>query len=122
MTLDEYTAERNAAVKDPVAYVRERRMFRLDEGNLPISLKGGWCRFWLFGIWPGSFLTAVITNDLFGAMAHADTLNRARLHVICSWFHTYGDTRAMKGNAQGWANRGGYFGLLRKEVGRERAK
>jgi hypothetical protein len=51
-----------------------------------------------------------------GAMGQADQDNQARLHTICSWFYNYADKRAMKGNAQAWANKGGYFGILRKEI------
>lgn len=116
MTREEFDRDRNAAGKDPVGYVRDRKLFRLDEGHLPMALKEGWCRFWLFGIWPGSFLTAVIRNDLMGALGQADHFNRNNLHDICAWFYNYGDTRALKGNADAWANRGGYFGDLRKEI------
>ncbi len=36
--------------------------------------------------WPvGSFLTAVLENDLFEAMGRADSYNRATIHQICSY-------------------------------------
>jgi hypothetical protein len=112
----EYDKERAIAAMNPVRYIRSRAIFRLDEGQLPESLKEGWCRFWLFGIWPGSFLSAVIRNDLTASISAADDQNLRRLVEIVQWFYCYGDTRALKDNAERWAKRGGYFGGLRKEV------
>lgn len=115
MNRRDYDKERAFASVNPVKYCRDRQIFRLDEG-LPESLQAGWCNFWLFGVWPGSFLSAVIRNDLMGAFAQADLGNRARLFEICSWFWNYGDNRALKERAEDWSRRGGYFGQLRKEV------
>jgi hypothetical protein len=39
------------------------------------------------GIYPGSFLTAVIHNDLVEAVGRADFINRNRLHDIVSFFY-----------------------------------
>lgn len=36
---------------------------------------------------PGSFLTAVLTNDLFGAVGRADYENRLALMEICRWIY-----------------------------------
>ncbi len=41
--------------------------------------------FILHGIPPGSFLTSVLTNDLFGAFSSADYQNRDRLEDIVKW-------------------------------------
>lgn len=38
---------------------------------------------------PGSFLTAVICNDLVNALGQADHINRERLHDIVSFFYSY---------------------------------
>lgn len=37
------------------------------------------------GLMPGSFLTAVLSNDLMGAMALADDDNRAALYETVAW-------------------------------------
>lgn len=39
------------------------------------------------GIEPGGFLTAVLENDLMGAMGRADAINRANLHNICRYVY-----------------------------------
>lgn len=39
------------------------------------------------GIMPGSFLAAVLTNDLFGAMGFADSYNRATIFQITSYIY-----------------------------------
>lgn len=115
----EYDKDRAIAAMKPVQYVRDRHILRIDEGNLPLNLQEGFCRWWLFGIWPGSFLTAVIRNDLVGAFAHADIYNRAAMYDIVVWIYNYGDGRALKENANSWAAAGGYFGKLKKEISNE---
>lgn len=108
MTHEEWAAERKLAAKDPAKYCAERGIFRLE--SLAESCRPGWCIFWLFGIWPGSFLSAVIRNDLMGALGTADAMNNIQLRSIAAWFNKYGDPRAMKGNADAWAEKGGHFG------------
>lgn len=36
---------------------------------------------------PGSFLTAVLANDLVGAFAHADSINRPRIGDYINWLY-----------------------------------
>ena len=38
-------------------------------------------------ILPGGFLTAVLSNDLFGAVAHADKENKSALPEICQYIY-----------------------------------
>lgn len=55
--------------------------------GLPEGLREG-ARLWIeHGIEPGSFLTAVIRNDLKEACAMADDENRFRLFQIVSWWY-----------------------------------
>jgi len=56
---------------------------------IPEHTRGSVERYIEHGIHPGSFLTAVICNDLRGAMDHADDTNRARLSDIVSFFYYY---------------------------------
>lgn len=39
------------------------------------------------GWYPGGFLEAVLTNDLFGALGHADDMNRVAIFDICSYIY-----------------------------------
>tara|TARA_R110000737_G_scaffold246736_1_gene257023 strand:+ start:197 stop:442 length:246 start_codon:yes stop_codon:yes gene_type:complete len=50
------------------------------------------------GIPPGSFMTAVICNDLFGALGKADELNRAMIWQWCNFFYN-------EAPAKCWGNR-----------------
>ncbi len=54
---------------------------------LPERLQGGAQRYIEHGIEPGSFLTAIICNDLREACACADDEMRHRLFDIVSWFY-----------------------------------
>lgn len=54
---------------------------------LPERLQGGAQRYIEHGVKPGSFLTAVICNDLREACGCADDDMRLVLFDIVSWFH-----------------------------------
>jgi len=59
----------------------------LNYNGLPESLRGGMQRYFEHGIEPGSFLMAVLANNLIGAFACADENNRARMFEIVSWIY-----------------------------------
>ena len=50
-------------------------------------------------ILPGGFLTAVLSNDLFGAVARADRANKLALSEICQYIYN-----EVPGNAWGSAD------------------
>lgn len=52
----------------------------------PAHIRGGIVRYIDEGIAPGSFLTAIICNDLIGACGKADGINRLALFDIVAWF------------------------------------
>ena len=53
----------------------------------PESVRGGLKRYIENKIEPGSFLFAVLSNDLFGAMGKADLGNRMNLFNIVNWIY-----------------------------------
>jgi len=55
--------------------------------KLPESLRGGAQRWIENGIVPGSFLTAVIRNDLTESFAQADYINITKLQDIVHFFY-----------------------------------
>ncbi len=59
-------------------------MATLRYDRLPQTLRGGVYRYVEYGVLPGDFLTAVISNDLKEACARADDDNRHRLFDIVS--------------------------------------
>lgn len=81
----------------------------IDYEQLPEHIRDGMRRYIESGIEPGSFLTAVLCNDLMGAMGKADEINRARLWDICAFLHNeapstcFGSIEAF----QSWVHRGG---------------
>ncbi len=103
--------ERDQARADPVGYLE-----RLGQnwGSLPQSLRHGFALWYLFGAPAGSFLQAVIENDLTETFGAADVKNLNRLHTIVAWFYNHADTGCIKGNAPAWAESGGYIGQQEK--------
>ena len=59
----------------------------IDYNGLPESLRGGTGRWIESGVQPGSFLMAVICNNLKEAFARADDDNRRDLFHIVGWFY-----------------------------------
>ena len=59
----------------------------VDYSGLPTALRAG-AQTWIeHGTKPGSFLYAVIVNDLSQAFARADEGNRDRMFQIVSWWY-----------------------------------
>lgn len=56
---------------------------------VPEHTRGSIIRFIEFGIEPGSFLLAVINNDLKNAFGQADIENTYHIRTIVSWFYNY---------------------------------
>ncbi len=61
---------------------------------LPEGIRGGMQRYLEQGIEPGSFLSAVLQNDLKHALAYADINNRQNLFEIVSWLWSYAPSEA----------------------------
>jgi len=57
--------------------------------KLPPFIQSGARLYIEHGIQPGSFLRAVIANDLRAAVANADRDNIVRLHEIALWFYAF---------------------------------
>jgi len=54
---------------------------------LPEHMRGGAQRWIENGILPGSFMTAVLQNNLTEALNRADSINKERLHDIVAFFY-----------------------------------
>ena len=57
--------------------------------GIPEYMRGGIMRFYEHGLPPGDFLSAVIDNDLKGAVAHADDTNKDLLSNYVGWFYNH---------------------------------
>lgn len=56
--------------------------------NIPEHNMNGFENYLIHGIEPGSFLMAVLTNDLYGAVFKADSANLIHIPHIVSFLHT----------------------------------
>jgi len=67
----------------------------IDKANemLPDYMVGGLVRYFNNRIPPGSFLTAILSNDLFEAASCADDNNRQYLFQYCMWLYNYAPGR-----------------------------
>lgn len=80
--------------------------------QLPGHIQGAMQRYIENGIEPGGFLTAVLCNDLMGAMGKADEISRGRLWDICAFLYNeapapcFGSAEAF----QSWIDQGGLEG------------
>lgn len=61
----------------------------MDQEEVGPEIIGALNRYLEHGIIPGSFLTAVLENDLFEAMARADSVNQKRIFKICCYIYKH---------------------------------
>ena len=76
----------------------------------------------VYGLEPGSFMTAVLCNDLIGAAGSADYENIKRMGYYVQWLvryapsGSYGSPEAVKG----WLNKNEFYQQFQKELVAER--
>lgn len=80
---------------------------------IPEHMRGGVERWIEYGIAPGSFLIAVIENNLSMAVAKADEINLDRLPDYVRFFHWDAPSGCWGSpeKARAWEERGGLAGL-----------
>jgi hypothetical protein len=85
---------------------------------VPEHMRAGMARYVVLGVLPGSFLRAVLSNDLIEAGRMADDENRRCLFEYVMFFinyapsDCYGSPEAMRA----WAKRGGILGRSAEEA------
>lgn len=84
----------------------------MDLKALPVNLRGGAERWINNGIIPGSFLRAVIENDLKGAFGRADENSRNNLFHIVAFFYNNAPSECWGSvdKVKEWAKTGGLKG------------
>lgn len=55
--------------------------------NIPVDMQDGIKRYVIEKLRPGNFLSAIITNDLRGAVGHADAVNLPLISLYVRWFY-----------------------------------
>lgn len=80
--------------------------------HLPEHMHGSIQRYLLNGIPPGSFLTAVLENDLMEAFGRADDDNREALFEWVRFIYNYAPTgcHGSSEKVSAWISRGGLCG------------
>ena len=78
--------------------------------------------YFVYGLEPGGFMMAVLSNNLYGAVARADFVNINLLGEYARWLINYapdgshGDIDTVKG----WLCKNGYYNRFQKELVAER--
>lgn len=86
-------------------------IFNFDGFDVPEHTQGALERYFVHALEPGSFLMAVLTNDLIGAVGRADMWNSRSLADIVKWlvnhapYGSYGDAELVRD----WLNKGDEF-------------
>ncbi len=80
--------------------------------TLPPRMAGAMQRYIERGFPPGSFLEAVLSNDMMGALGRADAENRAALHDYGVFLYSYapGGCHGSPDKVRDWIKRGGLLG------------
>ena len=78
----------------------------IDYSGLPLGLQYGMRLYLERGVFPGSFLTAVIKNEFIQAVTHADATNQPLLRSIALWFCNHAPIGSFGSSeiAQEWVN------------------
>jgi hypothetical protein len=86
----------------------------VDYSMLPEHMQDGARRYIERGIEPGGFMLAVLENDLTGAAARADNVNRHCLLIWAEWLYNECPAPAWhsRKNVDAWIARGGTRGTL----------
>lgn len=73
------------------------------------------------GVRPGDFLTALLSNDLMGAMGRADEENQLAIHRWCTYLYSYvpNGCYGSPEKVKAWAADGGLNGIVEKEHARD---
>lgn len=85
----------------------------IDYDRLPEHMRDGFQRYIERGIPGGSFMNAVLANDLMGAMQRADDINRERLFDTCAFLHNEAPIGCFgsEERVRDWIKSGGLNGL-----------
>lgn len=84
-----------------------------DYAKLPLHMRDGMKRYIDYGIPPGSFLIAVLCNDLKGAFMRADNVNADRMRDFVDFLYNEAPSQCHGSPAvvTAWMTAGGLEGL-----------
>lgn len=84
-----------------------------DWSLVPEHMRDGLKMYFDLGVMPGSFMTAVLSNDLRESFGRADEINRHRLFDIVSflWMYAPASCWGSPEKVRDWVNNNGLRGL-----------
>ena len=90
-------------------------MIKIDYTSLPAHMRDGTRRYVEQGIPPGSFLEAVLCNDLKGAFERADDINRFMMLQWVRWLvmEAPSVSQGSPEKVASWIRRGGLQGIMK---------
>jgi hypothetical protein len=86
----------------------------IDYDKIPVDYMQEGVKRWIeFGVHPGSFLTAVLCNNLKDAVGQADGNNLAALQQWVTWFYQYAPSACWGSRLkfEAWAEHEGLHGI-----------
>lgn len=90
---------------------------QINYDRLPEHMRAGFRRYIEHGIPGGSFMDAVLSNDLIGAMETADEINRERLFDTCVFLLNQAPAGCFGSpeRVSKWIKDGGINGIMAEE-------
>lgn len=91
---------------------------QINYSRLPEHMRDGFRLYIEKGIPGGSFMTAVLGNDLIGAFQRADDINRVRMFDTCAFLCSEAPRGCFgsPGRVEDWIKSGGLEGLTKGNV------
>lgn len=101
--------------------IRDRRQYLLSnmkEYHIPVYMHLGLLNYIIDGIPVGSFLTAVLENNLLKAVRNGDDANQRALHSYVNFLYNHAPNGCFgkEGVMQHWKERGGLRGIIEHAV------
>jgi hypothetical protein len=100
------------------------RRLDLDRANMTEQSKESLYNYFVHGLEPGSFMMAVLSNDLYDAAGRADFVNINLLGEYAKWlvnnapYGSYGD----RDTVRGWLRKNEHFEQFQKELVADRLR
>ena len=93
------------------------------EANIPDHMHGAISRYIVDGIPPGSFLTALMANDLVETLGRADYMNKGLVPNYVEWFYQHAPSPCWGSYSRvnEWQKRGGARGIQKERDSNEKA-
>lgn len=97
---------------------RAKRLRESMNDKIPDHTRKTFINYFRHALPPGGFCTAVLANDLVGAVQKADFVNKEFLADIVQWliWHAPSDSWGSYDRVEGWLNRNEHFEAYQKRL------